>query len=143
MRVSLISCMEKAECAHKLICLARQLFCRGCHFLRSGSVLLNDLLELLKCLIDLLGAGILLLARRCDLLHQIGRALDIRHELIEHLPGLLRNLHRRAGELIDLSCCLLTPFRKLADFRSHHGKALAMLTGTGASIAALSASRFV
>ena len=81
----LVSGMEEGERAHQLIGLAGQFLGGGGHFLRCRGILLDHLLQLLQGLVDLLGAGILLLAGSRDLLHQFGGALDIGHQLIQHL----------------------------------------------------------
>ena len=57
------------------------------HLLGGRSILLDDLVELLDGGADLLGAGILLFAGSGDLLHQFGGALDIRHQVAEHVPA--------------------------------------------------------
>ena len=87
--VFLISGMEEGKRSHELFALASQLLGRRSHLLRGRCVLLDHLLQLLQGLVDLLGAGVLFLRGRGDLLHQLGRALDVGHQFFQHLAGFL------------------------------------------------------
>ncbi len=71
----------------------------------------------------------LLLGRRADLLHQLRRLLDVRHQLGQHLAGLLRHLDARGRQLADLACRGLAALGQLPHFRGHDGEALAVLAG--------------
>ena len=120
---------EESQRADQLIGLAGQFLGGGSHLFGGGGVLLDHLLQLLQRLVDLLGAGILFLAGGGDLLHQFGGSLDIRHQLVEHFAGFLRNLDGGAGKLVDLAGRFLAALGQLADFRRHHGESFAVLAG--------------
>src|ERR1035441_3504186 len=127
--LSAVSRLEEPERADELVALARQFFRGRSHLFGGGSILLNDFFELLQRFVDLLASRVLFLAGRGDFLHQFGGLLDVGHELIEHLSGLLRHFHRRAREMIDLAGRLLAAFGEFADFRGHYGEALAVFAG--------------
>ena len=86
--MAVLSGTEECQRTYQLIGLGAQLFSRGRHFLGGRSILLNDFLELLERFVDLFGAGILFLAGRGDLLHELRRPLDIRYQFLEHFTGL-------------------------------------------------------
>jgi len=79
--------VEKAHAGLELFGLGRELLGGGGEFLGGRGVVLDDLIKLLQGLVDLLGAGGLFLARGVDLLDEVGRALDVGHELGEQVAG--------------------------------------------------------
>src|SRR3569623_1146874 len=60
---------------------------------------------------------------------QIGRPLDIGHELVQHGAGRAGRVDRGARERRNLGRGVLAAFGKLAHFGRHHRKAAAMLAG--------------
>ena len=111
--------------------LSGQLLRRRGHFLGSGSVLLDYLVQLLDRLVDLAGAGILLGAGGGNLPHQFRRSLNIGHQLGQQLTGPFRRLHAVDGEPADFSRGHLAALRQLAHFRGDHRKSLAVFAGAG------------
>ena len=88
MRSAILPCkMEKADRRLKLLGLLGELFGRGGHLFRGGTVLLNHLIQLLNGFIDLIRARVLFIAGGADLLHQLSRALHVGHNAGQHLAG--------------------------------------------------------
>ena len=65
----------------ELFRLAGQFFRRGGHLFCCSCVLLDDLIQLLNGLVDLVRPVFLLVAGGIDLLDQVGRLLNGRHDL--------------------------------------------------------------
>ena len=120
---------EKGNAGLELFGMGRQLLRGRGHLLRRTRILLRHFVELLDRLVDLVRPDILLATRGADLGDQIRGLLDVRHQPAQHLPGLLRGLHRAGRQLADLAGRRLAAFGQLSNLRGDHGETPAMFAG--------------
>ena len=131
--------LSEPESNHGLIDdvnLRAQQFRRCCRFLHQPRVLLRHLIHVRDRLIHLLDALALLLARRCDLAHDVCHPLHRGHDLFHRLASIVyqfgadANLFNRVSDQrLDLFGCRRAALRKISDLGGHHRKAAPLLAG--------------
>src|SRR5471032_2932609 len=121
--------LEEGHGLLQLLGLAAHLLGRRRQLLGTGGVLLRGLAQLRDGRIDLADAGRLFLRRRRDLLHQVGGAADVGHDLVEQAAGAFGQLHAAAGDLLDFLGRHLAALGQLAHLGGDDGEALAMFAG--------------
>ena len=97
------------------------------HFFGGRGVLLDGAIQRIDDLVDLGGAAVLLATGGGNLADHFGRGADGGGKFFKHPHRRGGNGLAGGGEVIDLCGSYLAPLCQLANFRRHHGKALAVL----------------